>query len=90
MMLMSFIELTAHVNEHGKLELPESLRLPPGEVRIIIEPFDAAAEAADEALWQKQFAESPDKLDFLINEGLEALRTGEAEDLDLDHDLDDL
>jgi len=87
---MTLIELTGYVNEKGELELAAPLKLPPGEVRIIIEPFDAEAEAADEALWQKQFAESPDKLDFLINEGLEALRSGEAEDFDPDHDPDDL
>ena len=83
---MAFIELTGHINEHGELELTTPLMLPPGEVRIFIESFDAEAEAADEALWQKQFAESPDKLDFLINEGLEALRSGEAEDFDPDSD----
>ena len=87
---MTYIELTAHVNDNGELELPKVANLPPGEVRIIIETFDAQAEAEDEALWQKQFSESPDKLDFLINEGLEALRNGETEDLDLDHGVDDL
>jgi len=76
---MAFIELTGHVNENGELEIPNSTKLPPGDVRIIIETFDASAEAEDEALWQKQFAESPDKLDFLINEGLEALRSGDAD-----------
>jgi len=85
-----FIEVTGHINENGELQLAAPLKLPPGEVRVIIEPYDAEAEAADEALWQKQFAESPDKLDFLINEGMEALRTGEAEDFDPDQDSDDL
>lgn len=83
---MAFIELTGRVNENGELELATPLTLPPGEVRIFIESFDAEAEAADETLWQKQFAESPDKLDFLINEGLEALRNGEVEDFDPDSD----
>jgi hypothetical protein len=83
---MTFIELIGHVNENGELEIPEPLNLPPGDVRIVIEPWNAEAEAADESLWQKQFADSPDKLDFLINEGLEALRSGEAEDFDPDTD----
>lgn len=83
---MTFIELTGHVNENGDLEFPKPNNLPPGEVRIIIETFDTDAETADEALWQTQFAASPEKLDFLINEGLEALRNGEAEDFDPDHD----
>ena len=83
---MTFIELTGHVNENGELEITDPPNLPPGDVRIIIETFDAQAEAADEALWQKQFAASPDKLDFLIDEGLEALRSGEAEDFDPDTD----
>ena len=77
---MSFIKLTGHVNENGELEISNPPNLPPGDVRIIIETFDAQAEADHEAQWQKQFAESPDKLDFLINEGLEALSSGEAED----------
>jgi len=83
---MTFIELMGRVNEKGELEFSKPANLPPGEVRIIIETFDAEAEAADEALWQKQFAESPEKLDLLISEGLEALRTGEAEDFDPDTD----
>ncbi len=85
---MTFIELTGHVNNNGELELPKDTKLPPGEVRVIIETFDAEAEAVGEALWQRQFAESPDKLDFLIQEGLEALRSGEAEDFDPDHDTE--
>jgi hypothetical protein len=87
---MAYIELIGHVNENGELEFQKPTNLPPGDVRIIIETFDAQAEAEDEALWQKQFAESPDKLDFLINEGLEALRSGDAEDFDPDNDTDDL
>lgn len=83
---MTFIELSGHVNENGELEISNPPSLLPGDVRIIIETFDAQAEADDEALWKKQFAESPDKLDFLINEGLEALRSGEAEDFDPDAD----
>ena len=85
---MTFIELTGHVNENGELEFAKPANLLPGDVRIIIESFDVDAEAADEALWQKQFAESPDKLDFLLQEGLEALRTGQVEDFDPDDETD--
>ncbi|MHB8625795.1 MAG: hypothetical protein ACYDBJ_01510 [Aggregatilineales bacterium] len=86
---MPFIELIGHVNEHGDLEFPKPTNLLPADVRIIIETFNAEAEAADEALWQEQFANSPEILDYLEKKGLEAFQTGELEDLDIDSDLDD-
>jgi hypothetical protein len=85
---MTFIELTGHVNENGDLEFPKPTNLPLGDVRIIIETFDVEAEATDEALWQEQFARSPEVLDYLEKKGLDAFQAGELEDLDIDSDLD--
>jgi hypothetical protein len=42
--------------------------LPPGKIRVIIEPLDPATEAADEAQWTAQFAKSPQVSDGLIQE----------------------
>lgn len=79
---MTFIELTGHVNEKGELEFPKPANLPPGEVRIIIETFDAEAEAADEALWEAQFAASQDILERLSQEAHEDFLMGRTEDCD--------
>jgi len=71
---MSVIEILGHINENGQLEFDLPDNLPPGDVRITIEPFDADDEAADEALWQQQFARSPETLDFLAQEAREEYR----------------
>jgi hypothetical protein len=79
---MTFIELTGRVTEDGKLEFPEPTNLPPGAVRIIIETFDTEAEAADEALWDAQFAASQDVLEHLSQEAHEDYLAGRTEDCD--------
>jgi hypothetical protein len=79
---MTFIELKGHVNENGELEFPKPTNLPPGDVRIIIETFDAGAEAADEALWDAQFAGSQDVLERLSQEAHEDYLAGRTEACD--------
>lgn len=77
---MTIIEVTGHVNEAGKLEFEQPDDLPPGEVRIIIETIDAEEEAADDALWDKQFANSQDTLDFLAREARADYYAGRTEE----------
>jgi hypothetical protein len=76
---MTAIEILGRVNEEGQLEFEQPARLPPGEVRITIEPFDIAA---DEALWDEQFAKSQDVLDQLSQEAHEDYLAGRTEDCD--------
>jgi len=59
---MTFIEVFGRVNEQGKIEFDPPQNLPTGDVRITFEPIDAAALAADEALWDEQFAKSENVL----------------------------
>ena len=67
---MTTIEVMGHVNENGQLEF-DPPALPPGNARIIIETIDAEAEAANEALWDEQFAGSQDLLSKLAREAIE-------------------
>ncbi|MCC7449389.1 MAG: hypothetical protein IT324_18365 [Anaerolineae bacterium] len=73
---MSVIEILGHINENGQLEFDLPDNLPAGDVRITIEPFDAEDETADEALWEQQFASSPETLDFLAREAREEFYSG--------------
>ncbi|MHB8630243.1 MAG: hypothetical protein ACYDBJ_29200 [Aggregatilineales bacterium] len=85
---MTVIEVLGRVNDAGQLEFEQPTQLPPGEVRIIIETIDAEAEAADDALWDEQFANSPDTLDFLAREAREEHYAGLTDDFDPDTDPD--
>jgi hypothetical protein len=83
---MTTIEVIGHVNEKGQLEF-EPPALPPGGVRIIIETIDAEAEAADEALWDEQFAKSQDLLSKLAQEAIEQDDAGLTKDFDPHYNL---
>ena len=83
---MTTIEVIGHVNEQGQLEF-DPPTLPPGDVRIIIETIDASAEAADEALWDEQFANSQDLLSKLAREAIEQDDAGLTEEFDPDKDI---
>ena len=83
---MSVIEILGHINENGQLEFELPANLPSGDVRITIETIDAEYEAADEALWEQQFASSPKTLDFLAREAREEYYAGLAEEFDPDND----
>jgi hypothetical protein len=50
--------------------------------------IDPDEDAADEALWDEQFAKSQDVLDFLAREGLEEYYAGLTDDFDPDNDPD--
>jgi hypothetical protein len=82
---MTAIELIGRVNERGQLEFEQPANLPPGEVRIIIEPISAEEVAADEALWEEQFARSQDKLEQMAQEAHEEYLAGRTEDFDPDN-----
>ena len=84
---MTFIEIRGRVNEQGELEFEPPHDLPVGEVRIIIEALDPAAEAADEALWDEQFAKSQNVLDKIAEEIRAARRAGLTEEFDPDTEV---
>jgi hypothetical protein len=83
---MTAIEVIGRVNEQGQLEFDQPANLPPGEVRIIIEPINVEEDAADEALWEEQFARSQDELEQLGQEAHEEHLAGLTEDFDPDDD----
>ncbi len=82
------IEVLGRVDEHGNLEFDPPANLPPGDARIIIEIIDAEAEAADEALWDAQFANSQETLDFLAREADEEEAAGLTDEFDPYNDPD--
>ena len=84
---MATIELTGRVNEKGEIEFEPPVNLPPGEVWITIE-YDDDAIAADEALWDDQFARSQDLLDKLSEQAHQEYLAGLTEDFDPDNDPD--
>lgn len=63
------IELKAHIGEDGNIVLETPTNLPPGEVELVI-TYLTDKEKEDEALWDKQFAETPTFIfDKLIEQG---------------------
>lgn len=80
---MATVELMGRINEAGELEVELPVDLPPGEVRITIETVSADEIAADEALWDEQFAKSQDMLERLSEEAHEEYLAGLTEDFDL-------
>jgi hypothetical protein len=81
---MSIVELKGWIDENGQLELEQPTNLPPGEVRVIIESVSPEEVAADEALWDGQFARSQDVLDQMSKEAHEEYLSGLTEDFDPD------
>ena len=79
---MVAIQLTGHIDEDGRIELSEQTDLPPGDVKITIEPVSAEAEAADEARWDALFAASQDLLAEMANRAARDWDAGLAGDLD--------
>ena len=76
------IELKAHIGEDGKIVLQTQADLPPGDVEIVI-TYLTDEEKKDEALWDKQFAETPTSVfDRLIEQGLHDYNAGETDDFD--------
>jgi hypothetical protein len=76
---MPTIEVWGRVDENGNLALQQPIHLPPGDVRVIIEPVDIEA---DEALWDEQFSKSQDILEQLSHEAHEDYLAGRTEDCD--------
>lgn len=77
------VERTGRINEAGELELNEPANLPPGEVRVFIEPVDPE-DAADEARWDESFAKSQDLLARMADEALRDYEEGRTDELDPD------
>jgi len=76
------IELKAHVGEDGNIVLETPTNLPPGQVELVI-TYMTDEEKEDEALWDKQFAETPTAVfDKLIEQGLKDYRDGETDAFD--------
>ncbi|HLY28928.1 MAG TPA: hypothetical protein VKQ72_21455 [Aggregatilineales bacterium] len=82
---MTIIEVLGRVNENGDVEFEQPGDLPPGDVRIIIETIDIAA---DEALWDDQFARSQDWLRQMALKAIQEDDAGLTEDFDPDNDPD--
>ncbi|MHB8628977.1 MAG: hypothetical protein ACYDBJ_26685 [Aggregatilineales bacterium] len=82
---MEPIRLTGRVNEKGQIEIHQTEKLPPGDIVILIEPISAEI-AADEALWDEQFARSQDVLEELGRETLAEYEAGLTDDFDPDSD----
>ena len=68
----------------GALPIPP-VKLPPGDIVILIEPISAEV-AADEALWDEQFARSQNVLEALGREALAEYEAGLTDDFDPDTD----
>jgi hypothetical protein len=83
---MVTVELIGRINEAGKLEVELPADLPPGEVRITIQTISADEIAADEALWDEQFAKSQDVLERMSQQAHEEYVAGLTEDFDPDDD----
>ena len=81
---MSVVELKGWIDADGHLELEHPTDLPPGEVRVIIESISPEEEAADEALWDAQFAKSADQLARMAAQALKDLDEGRTDELDPD------
>jgi hypothetical protein len=78
------IELTGRINENGELEIDLPEGLPPGEVHVVIEPISAEELAADDALWDEQFAKSQDALARMADQALRDYDEGRTTELDPD------
>ncbi len=72
------------VNEEGILEVDQPGDLPPGEVRVIIEPITEEEIAAEDARWDESFAKSQDLLARLSEKALKNLEAGLTEELNPD------
>jgi hypothetical protein len=82
------IELKAYIGDDGKIVLQTPTDLPPGDVEIVI-TYLTHEEKDDEALWTKQFAETPIAVfDRLIEQGLQGYHDGETDEFD-PHQEDD-
>ncbi len=79
---MTLVELKGWITQDGQLELEHPANLPPGEVWVLIEPISPDEEAADEALWDEQFARSQELLGRMADEALQDLDEGRTDELD--------
>jgi hypothetical protein len=82
------IELKAHVGEDGKITLPTSINLPPGDVDIVI-TYLTEEETQDEALWDAQFAATPvSAFEKLVEQGLEDFYNEQTDEFDPNNEDD--
>ena len=81
---MDTIQVPAHIDENGHIEIDPSTVLPVGDVLITIEPISPADIAADEAKWAASFARSQDLLAEMADEALRDLDAGLTDELDPD------
>lgn len=79
------IELKGRVNDQGQVEVEWPADLPVGEIRIVVESINAEAEAADDAQWDAQFAQSQDVLSALAERALRNHDAGLTDELDPDN-----
>ncbi len=87
---MATLYVSGHVNDQGQIQLDEPLRIPPGDIQIIIETASEAELAADDAQWDAQFAGSADLLRRMASQALADDVAGRTVELDFDElDSDD-
>jgi hypothetical protein len=80
---MAIIELKARITDDGRIELEKPIDLPPGDVLILIETEDTE-EIAEDARWDKVFADSQDLLAQMSDQALRDLDEGRTIPLDPD------
>ena len=77
------------IAEEFGVSTPELLEeIANGELIVVRPTHDDAESAADDALWDEQFADSQDFLDKLEEATLAQYRAGKTEDFDPDTDPD--
>ena len=87
---MVVIQLTGHIDEHGRIELSEQIDLPPGDVVITIEPVSAESEAKAAAF--DELLASPKSIAYLhelVAQALADEAAGLVDELDPETLLDD-
>ena len=78
------IQVVGHVDSTGHLEVDQAVNLPAGEVWVTVEVITPEMLAAEDAMWEESIARTPDKLDQLLAEGLQAMADGTADELNPD------
>jgi hypothetical protein len=83
---MASIQIVGFVDQSGCLKIDQEIGLPQGQVLITVEEVTEEMLAADDALWDKKFAETPEILDKIFEEAENEIAAGKVRDFDPDVD----